>query len=353
MLVKTLSKNEEGFCDQFLRKDDAVLLSYSLKFRDLIKSLSKSEDKYLIVEEEGKIVGALPVFIKINNQCGNILNSLPFYGSHGGVLICPDLPSDKYAKAKTSLLEKFYQMEKDYDCVSSTIITSPFENDLGFYEKNCSYTHRDSRIGQITKLSSNDKGLDENLMALFHSKTRNMVRKACKNDIQIFQSCDIEDLKILHTIHNENLLALDGIPKPFAMFQHISSNFKQGEDYTAFFARYKNKIVAGLLLLYFNKTVEYYTPAVEEEFRSLQPLSLLIYDSMKDAVKKGFKYYNFGGTWKSQTGVYRFKNRWGAKDFEYHYFTKLNRGMEFFKNIGKEKLLKEYPFFYTVPFSNI
>ena len=58
-------------------------------------------------------------------------------------------------------------------------------------------------------------------------------------------------------------------------------------------------------------------------YRSEQPLSVLIFRAMQDAIKeKGSKHWNWGGTWKSQHGVYRFKSRWGAHDNKYRYHIK-------------------------------
>ena len=72
---------------------------------------------------------------------------------------------------------------------------------------------------------------------------------------------------------------------------------------------------------------------------------------MIDAMENGFDFWNWGGTWISQEGVYRFKKRWGTVDKEYYYFTDIHD-----KNIlrwDKEKILKEFPNFYTVPFNNL
>jgi len=70
---------------------------------------------------------------------------------------------------------------------------------------------------------------------------------------------------------------------------------------------------------------------------------------MKDATKKKCKYWNWGGTWLSQTGVYQFKKRWGTHDLKYNYYTNLIDNS--ILNLSKEDLLREYPYFYVLPFS--
>ena len=48
--------------------------------------------------------------------------------------------------------------------------------------------------------------------------------------------------------------------------------------------------IAGLLVFYFNGTVEYFTPVIVSEHRNTQALALVIYEAMKDAIsRKGCK----------------------------------------------------------------
>ena len=127
--------------------------------------------------------------------------------------------------------------------------------------------------------------------------------------------------------------------------------FTPGSDYNLYLAYYDGKPVAGLLLFYFNKTVEYFTPVIKAEYRNIQPLSLLIYEAMEDSLMQGYRYWNWGGTWVTQDGVYRFKKRWGTQDHPYYYYTRVYNDSMF--RLSKEELLKEYPDFYVVPFDKL
>ena len=353
MKVNFLSDSNEDSLTRFLLKDEHTLFSYSLKLRNLIKTLSNSEDIYLLAEEDDEILGVLPTFIKINNKYGNILNSLPFYGNHGGVLARRDLPPEKQMQVKKSLIDRFYQLEKEYDCISSTLITSPFENDLSFYEKNFLYTHRDNRICQIMELPPKEAHIEKALMKQFKGSRRTDIRRAIKSGVIVKEDASTKTKQFLLDTHTISIKNLKGIPKPAIFFESISKYMTWGTDYKIYSA-WKNQVpIAALLLFYFNKTVEYFTPIFQVDFGVFKPLSLIIYKSMEDAIKSGYKYYNFGGTWKSQGGVHFFKTRFGAKDFEYNYLTKLNRDINYFKELNEEKLLQEYKYFYAIPFSEL
>ena len=78
-------------------------------------------------------------------------------------------------------------------------------------------------------------------------------------------------------------------------------------------------------------------------------MSAILKTAMEDAGKQGYKRWNWGGTWASQTGVYRFKRKWGAVDKRYDYYIQLND--ESMLSWSQEKILKSFPGFYVLPFS--
>jgi hypothetical protein len=69
---------------------------------------------------------------------------------------------------------------------------------------------------------------------------------------------------------------------------------------------------------------------------------------MVDAAKRGFEWWNWGGTWRSQKGVYGFKKRWGTGEFPYYYYTRVYD--QKLLQCSKEEIIREYPYFYVVPF---
>ena len=176
----------------------------------------------------------------------------------------------------------------------------------------------DSRIGQFTPLPADAQGPDEindALMALYHPKTRNMVRKA----IQGVSSVEIDNAAFgfLRRVHLENMSVIGGIPKPDAFFDLVPRHFVPGLDFDLFVGRVDGEPAAALLVFYFNETAEYYTPVVLATARNSQALTLLIHRAMAKAIEHGCRRWNWGGTWSAQQGVYQFKSRWGTQDKPY------------------------------------
>ena len=145
--------------------------------------------------------------------------------------------------------------------------------------------------------------------------------------------------------------SIGGKPKSSKFFELIKKYFESNLDYDIYVANKDGIYISAMLVFYYNNVVEYFTPVVKVEYRSFQPLSLLIFQAMVDNSNKKFKWWNWGGTWLSQDGVYRFKSRFGAIDKEYKYFIKVNN--QDIYNSTKEKLLSEYENFYTIPFDRL
>jgi hypothetical protein len=345
--IETLSSGEETEYRNFVRAHPQGTFHYGLKYRSLLDQLLPSSDPiYLLAKKEGRVVGVLPAFIR-RSQKGNILNSLPFYGSHGGVLTGKENSED----VKRSLLKQVKALALAEKCLVSTIVTPLFDSDPKIYEEELDVDFRDSRIGQVTFLPAEGPDLDARLMTVFHPKTRNMIRKAYKSNIDWRSSSSESDLRFLADLHADNNAALGIVAKNRLFFSLVPRIFSYGRDYQIYVATKDGENIAALLLFYHNTTVEYFTPCIVEHHRSLQPMSLLIFEAMKQAISNGFRIWNWGGTGHGLEGIYRFKKRWGATDLVYSYYTQKHRDLRPILELGKNGILEEYKYFYAVPFS--
>lgn len=348
LAVEVLTPESEQDYDNFVRSIPTSLFYASLGYRTLLTHFLAAEEHYLIARDsDQRIVGVLPAFVLEVPGKGCVANSLPFYGSHGGVVT-----SDTSGLVAKCLLEHFRDFATARRCLTSTIISSPFDtNLLPYYGDSTSYKMTDSRIGQLTRLP---KGNDESsalVMNALPSKTRNMVRKAEKLGIKVTANRQDGAMLFLANTHEANMAKIGGIAKPKHFFSMIEEKLEYETNYRIYTASYEGRTVAALLLFYFNQMVEYFTPVIVEQYRSSQPLSLLIYRAMSDAVTQGFEWWNWGGTWHTQDGVYRFKQSWGAIDMPYRYFTNV---MDLsILTWDKNLILSTFPYFYVVPFDQL
>lgn len=347
--IQILNQHSERDYLQLLNETPAAMFNHSLEFRKFLQQvLIDAQDHYLLAYEAGELIAALPLFLK-QGPLGVVVNSLPFYGSHGGILAKPNASNS----AKRLLMAAFNDFCYEIDAVCSTLIESPMDSGKEIYNS-YSYDYHDERIGQITRLplQGDYPEVSEKLLNQYHGKTRNMILKGIKSGFVVGNDGSYKTFKALQDIHLENILSLGGVAKSWAVFQAIRGVFQYDRDYRIYTATFDGKIVCALLIFYFRGMVEYFTPATLEAYRSHQPLSLLIFTAMRDAVvERGATHWNWGGTWLSQKGVYKFKSRWGTTDHPYRYHVRAYRDSSFFDQLSKADLLNDYPYFYTVPFS--
>lgn len=338
MHIEELSENEYKAYELFLQQHKGSMLYYTLKYKKFLETLLDCSSQYFVAIEGTKIVGVLPLMYK-TGKYGKVVNSLPYYGSNGGILTTNGL-------AKGELLSKYNVIISEEDVAAATLITNPLDQNYPY--ENIPTDEKDYRIGQLSRIGGRYKNLEE-LMVLFHTKTRNTIRKPIKAGVRISIENDMFDF--LQTTHGMNMASIGGLAKTNEFFTLVKDKFEAGKDYNIYLARLENEPLAALLVFYYGQVVEYYTPVVIKEHRHLQPLSLIIAQAIFDAAENDFDWWNWGGTWASQGGVYDFKVRWGTSEINYHYYITINNKEIYY--VTPKELLTEYPGFYVLPFDKL
>lgn len=332
---------------EFLLFPSFTLLYTSIPYLKCLRTFLNCEIEIIIIKEDEVLIGYFPLAFKIDSLFGNICNSLPFYGSNGGMVIRESTDKNQ---VRELLLKEFYKIIEQRNCLAYTIVSNPMDEEGdSWLRANLGYDLVDERIGQITHFSQlKSENKEQALINSFEKPRPRNIRKAQKEGIKIVSNNNKESLDFLFKIHHENIIAINGIAKEKRFFDQIPQHFSN-EMYKVYSAELKGKKIAALLLFYYNETVEYYTPAVIEEYRNFQPSALIIYEAMLDAIKLGYKNWNWGGTWLNQGGVYDFKKKWSTTDHHYYYYTKIFSDSLY--NMSKEDLLNKFPYFFTIPFS--
>jgi hypothetical protein len=337
MRIQRLDKETEDEYEDFILRNENSLIYYSVKYKNFLEELLDGSSEYLIARDSGIVKGVLPLFYN-DGRFGRVYNSLPFFGSNGGIIA-------ESQEAFEILLNEYNNIAEDEKTCSSTIVTNPLiENNYSHLK--CDLT--DERIGQFTVLPPSSDGKD-NLMSKIDSTARRNIRKAAKSGITV--RIDNSQVKFLKQIHKDNMNAIGGKSKSEMFFVLVEKYFRKGGDYNIYVAEKGGRLIAALMIFYFNRTVEYFVPAIVEEFRTYQPLALIVYNAMVDASKMGYTLWNWGGTWPTQEGVYRFKKKWDSFDRRYNYFVKINN-TEIYES-SKEELSEEYMNFYVIPFDKL
>jgi hypothetical protein len=343
--IVSLSAELEPAYTRFVRAAPAAMIYYSLEFREFLQRTAGGTPDYEVAVQGDRIVGVLPCLIKRHPTYGDVINSLPWYGSYGGCLVADNAD----AGVRRLLLERISRKMKAPSTAFATLIMSPHEHaHLREYTDTVRPDVTDVRIGQFTRLPPDRGDVETALEQLCRQKTRNLVRKALRQGFSAGQSDDEESWRFLHRTHAENIAALGGRAKPWEHFEAIRRSIPASSR-QLWLATFEGTPVAALLLLRYNTTVEYLTPVIKHDWRARQPLSFLIWHAMLEAIHSGYRMWNWGGTWLSQTSLHHFKAGWGAIDVPYSYLVTARADARVAYAADRPAMSAMYPYYYLYP----
>ncbi len=344
------TKNETDY-KSVLDSSSNSTFFHSLAYRDQIESLTGATSKYYIGYTDHEPTGILPLFVTQNDEHGNILNSLPFYGSHGGAIIQDSVNDLESHRLKGELLSKAEDVAEKENCTFSTIINTPYEEE-SVYQRALNYDYTDVRIGQIKYLPESNE--EETLLYDVEKRCRTAIRKAEKEGVTVFDATSDDQVRErLISEHQNHMESIGGKAKPEEFFRNLEHFYEPREEFKIYAAEYEGEIAGLLLLFYFQDTIEYFTPVTIPEYRDIYPMNYLIYEAMCDGIDEGYQRWNFGGTWTTQDGVYKFKKSFQPREQEYHYYINQHEEAENLLSLSKEQIDQEYPWFYVVPYDKL
>lgn len=328
VVVAPWSAASESAIAAFVSSHPEGLIYYSPAFRRYLLAVAGGECRSRIALDDGHVAGVLPLLIK-DGPFGSVLNSLPFFGSNGGVLAAT-------AEAEAALVA-------EYDRVAATATVATWIAHPFMDTATPRHDLTDERIAQWTTLTPGGV-----LPDAVESSARRNVQKAQAAGVTARESA--EALPFLEATHRANMAAIGGRAKPPAFFSQLAT-MTYGQDWRLHVAEQDGAALAALLTFEASKTVEYVMPAVVESARALQPTAVILAAAMADAAARGFTRWNWGGTWLTQEGVYRFKKKWGANERRYRYYVAL--ADDSLRRRSAAELSAAYPWYFTLPYDQL
>ena len=333
MRVLPMTAAREGDWTAFLLGHPDGLLYQSLPYCNLLVELLGCQAEYLLALDEADAVrGLLPLMWAADSDDRRVANALPWFGSIGAPLTDCD-------EAAAALSAAWDERATDPRTLSATMVANP----LAVEEPRVAHGLTDERVALVTPLGADE----EDLLAAIDPSARRNVRKAERAGFAVERDPNAFDS--LRRIHEENMATIGGLAKTPEFFAAVPSHFEAGRDYDLWVARDGSEVAAALLVFHFGVTSEYFVPAIAHARRSDQPLAAILVRAMLAAAERGMQRWNWGGTWRSQVGVYRFKRKWGGVEHPYRYFTQLND--DALLDASPQELQARFPNFFVVPFS--
>ncbi len=252
---------------------------------------------YLFAEENGEMVGILPLFLINSHIFGRRLVSLP-YSPYGGVCADGEITASTLIKeavvSSKRLGVKFLELRN--------MVSIP---DMPTNDK------------YITLILRLDRG-EEAIWKSLRKGMKACVKRAAKENFNI--TMDSKDIKGFYTVYCRRMRDLGTPVPPLSFFSNVVSEFP---NTSVAAIEYRGKVVASQVLLFFKKTAIYAWGASLKEYSSLYPTHLLLWKVIEHSCSSGFEVFDFGRS-AQDSGTYQFKKWWGAtpQPLFYQYYLK-------------------------------
>lgn len=164
---------------------------------------------------------------------------------------------------------------------------------------------------------------DEQLMAEMRKATRYEIRQAIKMGIIIEESTDPEDMNAFYDLQVSTSARQAFVPFSKKYLKEQFKAFVNDDQVVLFTAKYEGKILAQAMVIFYGQEADYHYGASSEEGRKYPGAYLIQWQAMKEARKRGLKYYDLWGIAPGDKpkhrfyGVSLFKRGFGGEEMEY------------------------------------
>ncbi len=324
-----------SFLDRLSQESGSVLAYHYPFYRSMLERLGIGRPLYLALRKSGRLCGYLPVFLK-QGAAGSVLCSLPFFGPNAGVL-CAE--QDRL-ETHTVLLTELLRLAREFDALSCSVYTPFLSKNFGLY---------DSSFGDSVVVNKLTQYLD--LSRVQWSKDIEYdLRRACRASITVNSEVTSERLAGFYEIYSQNCRDYDIPLKPRECIEFLAQDGIKGRHSQFYFASMEGQLVAGLLVLFSPSTASYYIPCSRADYRLHQPGTLLINEAVNDARSRRLKYWNWESSPGRNSGVYQFKRKWGGAEDEYRVYVKTFQSEERIRQLGRDRIVQEFPYYFVWPF---
>ncbi len=289
MNVRLYTEGDRERWERFVETAPDSTLYHRIQWKDVVETTFGHRTYYLLAEDRNGIVGILPL-VHLKSICfGSFMVSLPYF-NYGG--ICA-----QGREAHESLLKEAVELARKEK--ASHIELRHTENlDLKLPVKSAKASMR-------LDLPATPEALWDS----FPSKLRSQIRKPEKANLGA-RVGRADELDAFYEVFCTNMRDLGTPVYSKAFFRNILERFAGS---TWICTVYMGGVPAASgFLAGFKNTVEIPWASSIKRYNMHSPNMLLYWSSLKFAVEKGYRVFDFGRSTPGE-GTFKFKEQWGAK----------------------------------------
>lgn len=237
-------------------------------------------------------------FYDNNNYLKGIALLIKQKAKRGNYLECPGGPiinweNPSYIKSFVDLLKKIGRNENCcFARIRPQILKNPQNRQKlsrqGFIKAPMHLHAQDTWVLDITES-------EQVLLKKMRKTTRYLIRKAIREKVEIVQSDDEEDIKVLFSLQKETARRHGFIPFPLSFFLAHFRSFKKDNQIKIFKAIWKKKILSVAMIVFYADRAIYHYSASLSAYSKIPASYLIQWEAIKEARKRGCSIYDFWG----------------------------------------------------------
>ncbi len=282
---------DTGAWDAFVRAHPEATFFHLAAWRDIIETAFAHKAHYVFAEQDGVIIGVLPLVQVKTRLFGHTLISNPFC-VYGGPLASEPQAARALADHAAGLMRKLGAQATEF-----RYLTAPAPESLG-----SEWQAREALYVTFRKPILPED--DANLKAV-PRKQRAVIRKGIERGLTAVSNMDINGL---HRIYSESVRNL-GTPV-FARHYFCILAQKFAQDMDVVTVSDSGTPVAAVLNFYWRDEVLPYYGGGTQAARACYGNDFMYWDVMRKAAARGCRIFDFGRS-KIGTGSFAFKKNWG------------------------------------------
>ena len=290
-----------------------VDLKESSQWDEIVKSFSEYDVYYLsgyvkafyihgdgdpfLLYYEGNGLKAIYAYMRRPTAIEGVYDSVTPYG-YGGVLFEGDASEEN----KAAFWQEYLAAMEQEHIVDNFVRYHPVL-------RNAEPMKPISNVIDLGKTIAMDLATPELIWDNIHSKNRNMIRKAEKNDIVIEHGQGMDLFEKFIEIYNATMdkdHAEEYYYFKLPFYKSIHNDLR--DNYEMFYAVYEGQIIAMSIMIFANGRMNYHLSGSDIEYRNLAPSNLLLYKAALWGNEQGFKTFHLGGgVGSGEDNLYKFK----------------------------------------------
>jgi len=216
----------------------------------------------------------------------------------GSYLECPGGPIIDWKKKEhfESFVELLKRIGSSEDCVFARVRPQILNNPLNQEKfKEISFLkapmHLHAQDTWVLDISADEETILKNM----RKTTRYLIKKAIKEKVEIVQSENLDDVKVLFDLQKETAKRHEFIPFPLSFFQAHFKAFKDDEQIKIFKAVWQGKVLSCAMILFYAGRSTYHYSASTSAYPKIPASYLIQWEAIKEAKKRHCAIYDFWG----------------------------------------------------------